>query len=397
MIKKSIFNIHPHYISLKNNLCKIFIITMLSINNIIFISFAEELPKNEVETMKSDILYLNSLDENEELKSKFQPIIENIFLNRNTAILAKDSEGLKEFYDLNKKVGLWAYENEAKKIQYFSNWCDKQGANFTKINSIIKVSKVNEKEKDVYTVICYACTKFTYAYEDEPTVENTFKLGTCHYINLKKDSDKYVISKEWYTDPLADSLELENIKCDEIKETILAHKCPEYNIDERTQKAIDYAHTYCGISEEEGHLFKYNKDYKNFNPDGGDCANFASQILYEGGGFKKNDIWNYRGKSSTKAWVNAQGFKNYLVNSGRASYIAKGSYCNTYKDSFQLRPGDIVAYEKKGRITHVSTVTGLDSKGYPLVTCHNTDRMLVPYDLGWSNSNIKFHFIDVHY
>ena len=120
MIKKSIFNIHPHYISLKNNLCKIFIITMLSINNIIFISFAEELPKNEVETMKSDILYLNSLDENEELKSKFQPIIENIFLNRNTAILAKDSEGLKEFYDLNKKVGLWAYENEAKKIQYFS-------------------------------------------------------------------------------------------------------------------------------------------------------------------------------------------------------------------------------------------------------------------------------------
>ena len=108
-------------------------------------------------------------------------------------------------------------------------------------------------------------------------------------------------------------------------------------------------------------------------------------------------VWNYCNKSATGAWINAQGFKNYLINSGRGSYIAKGYYCDTYKAAFNLRPGDIVAYEKKGRITHVSTVTGLDSKGYPLVTCHNTDRMLVPYDLGWSNSNIKFHFIDVHY
>ena len=62
-----------------------------------------------------------------------------------------------------------------------------------------------------------------------------------------------------------------------------------------------------------------------------------------------------------------------------------------------LRPGDFVAYEKGGRITHVSTVTGMDSKGYPLVTCHNTDRLLVPWDLGWSNKTIRFHLIRVHY
>ena len=336
-------------------------------------------------------------DDNDELKQQFQPLIENIFLNRNSAILTRDCEGLKEFYDLDKKVGKWAYENEVTKTKYFTNWCEKQSVSFTRINSIIKVSKVNEIEKDTYNVICYACTKFCYSYEDEPNIENYFKLGTCHYINLKKDNDKYIIIKEWYTDPLADSLELDNINCSEIKTTILSHTKPDFTIDERTQKAIDYAHEYCGISDNEEHLFKYNKEYKNFNPDGGDCANFASQIMFEGGGFKKNDIWNYCNKSATQAWINAQGFKNYLINSGRGSYIAKGYYCETYKDSFNLRPGDIVAYEKKGRITHVSTVTGLDSKGYPLVTCHNTDRMLVPYDLGWSNSNIKFHFIDVHY
>ncbi len=325
--------------------------------------------------------------ENSELKNQFQPLIENIFLNRNCAILTRDCEGLKTFYDLNKKVCKWAYESEVTKTKYFTNWCKKQCVSFTKINSTIKVSKVKEIEKDVYNVICYADTKFCYSYEDEPNIENYFKLGTCHYINLKKDGDKYIIIKEWYTDPLADSLNLDNLECDEIKNTILSHKKPDFTIDERTQKAIDYAHEYCGISNNEEHLFKYNKNYKNFNPDGGDCANFASQIMFEGGGFKKNSTWNYCNKSATNAWINAQGFKNYLINSGRGSYIAKGYYSDTYKDAFNLRPG----------ITHVSTVTGLDSKGYPLVTCHNTDRMLVPYDLGWSNSDIKFHFIDVHY
>lgn len=361
-------------------------------------TFAFTFSNRDILLIKKELLEVSDdKNSNDELKAQFQPLIENIFLNRNSAILTRDCEGLKLFYDLDKKVGKWAYENEVTKTKYFTNWCEKQCVSFTKINSTIKVSKVTEKEKDLYNVICYACTNFCYSYEDEPTIENYFKLGTCHYINLKKDNDRYIIVKEWYTDPLADSLDLENIKCDEIKNTILSHKRPEFTIDERTQKAIDYAHEYCGISDNEEHLFKYNKNYKNFNPDGGDCANFASQIMFEGGGFKKNDVWNYYNKSATKAWVNAQGFKNYLINSGRGSYITKGYYCETYKDSFNLRPGDIVAYEKRGRITHVSTVTGLDSKGYPLVTCHNTDRMLVPYDLGWSNSNIKFHFIDVHY
>lgn len=372
-------------------------ILILSTLNTLTVNALESPNPNISNIQESFTDVYSDTDNNDELKQQFQPLIENIFLNRNSAILTKDCEGLKVFYDLNKKVGKWAYEKEVTKTKYFTNWCEKQCVSFTKINSIIRVSKVKEIEKDVYNVICYACTKFCYSYEDEPNIENYFKLGTCHYINLRKDGDKYIIIKEWYTDPLADSLDLGNMECTEIKSTILSHKKPDLTIDERTQKAIDYAHEYCGISDNEEHLFKYNKNYKNFNPDGGDCANFASQIMFEGGGFKKNSTWNYCNKSATQAWINAQGFKNYLINSGRGSYIAKGYYCDTYKDSFNLRPGDIVAYEKKGRITHVSTVTGLDSKGYPLVTCHNTDRMLVPYDLGWSNSNIKFHFIDVHY
>lgn len=333
----------------------------------------------------------------DEVKKEFKDLLESLFAQRNAAIVADDTELLKGFYDLNIKVSLWAYESEAKKTDYLINWSEKQAVKFTDIKSMVKIRKVAEKEPNLYGVICDVATDFNYSYIDTPGEINHFRLGTNHYLNLKKIEDRYIITKEWYTDPFADSLDLNNLKSDEIKEFILNQQAPYFTPNERIEKAIEYAHTYCGVSENEEFTFKYNTKYKDHNPDGGDCANFASQILFESGGFKKNSSWNYSGKDGTKAWLNAQGFKNYMVNSGRASYIAKGSYQQTYKAAFNMRPGDFVAYEKKGRITHVSTVTGFDSKGYPLVTCHNTNRLLVPYDLGWSNDNIKFHLIHVHY
>lgn len=333
----------------------------------------------------------------DELKDEFKILLEDLFKLRNCSVVDGDCEGLKSFYDLNIKVSLWAYESEAKKTKYLLNWSEKQGVKFTNLKSLVKIRKVAEKEPGLYGIICDVATDFNYSYLNSLDKNNHFRLGTNHYINLKKENDRYIITKEWYTDPFADSLNLDNLKSDEIKNYISNQSFRNFNANERLTKAIEYAHKYCGVSTDEDFTFKYNNKYKNHNPDGGDCANFASQILHEGGGFKKNSIWNYSGHDGSKSWLNAQGFKNYMIGSGKASYISKGSYNQTYKAAFKMVPGDFVAYEKKGRITHISTVTGLDSNGYPLVTCHNTDRLLVPYDLGWSNSTITFHLIHVHY
>lgn len=351
-----------------------------------------ECPEEATETLN------DTKPTSDELKKEFDALIKDLFIKRNISVVCGDCEGLKDFYDLKVKVSQYAYESELKKTQYLQNWSGKQAVVFKDLDSIVKVRKVNEREPGLFGVICDVITEFNYYYTDSPDVINTFRLGTNHYLNLKKSDDRYIITKEWYTDPFADSLNLNNIKTEEVRKFILSKEAPEYTPSEKVLKAIDYAHNYCGASTNEASMFKYNSaKYKNHNPDGGDCANFASQILHEGGGFKKNGVWNYAGKEGSKAWLNAQGFKNYMVGSGRASLIAKGSYQQVYKAAYNLRPGDFVAYEKKGRIVHISTVTGLDSKGYPLVTCHNTDRLLVPYDLGWSNENITFHLVHTHY
>ena len=337
------------------------------------------------------------IDEDDQIKQQYQLLLQNLFDYRNKAILEQNEEILKELYDTDKKTGLWAYEHEVEKMKYLKNWSSKQGVTFNDIKTKVKIRKVKEKETDLYGIICNVATDYNYSYENEKDVKNIFRIGTEHYLNVKIKDNQYIITKEWYTDPFADSLNLENIKSDDIRSYILAQQKPDIQLTQEQQKAIDYAHRYCGVSTEEEYEFKFNREYKNFNPDGGDCANFASQIMYESGRFKKNSIWNYNNRDGTKAWVNAQGFKNYILNSGRGSLICKGSYEETYKESYNLRPGDFVAYEKGGRITHVSTVTGMDSKGYPLVTCHNTDRLLVPWDLGWSNKTIRFHLIRVNY
>lgn len=346
---------------------------------------------------EQNVIYINNKNY-DKISKEYELYLENLFDYRNKAIMDKDENILKELYDTDIKFGLWAYEHEIKKMQYLENWSEKQGVNFNNIKAKVKINKIREREENLYGIICTVCTEYKYSYKDSPDVENSFKIGTQHYLHVSNRDNQNIITKEWYTDPFADSLNLENIKSSDIRDFIALQKRAELNLTAEQQKAIEYAHKYCGAATKlKNKIYCTNTKYKDFNCDGGDCANFASQIMYESGKFSKNPTWNYESGHATKAWVNAQGFKNYLVYSGRGSYIAKGNYEQVYKQAYNLRPGDIIGYEKKGRITHVSTVTGIDSKGYPLVTCHNTDRLLVPWDLGWSDKTINFHLIKVNY
>jgi hypothetical protein len=168
-------------------------------------------------------------------------------------------------------------------------------------------------------------------------------------------------------------------------------------LSERRLSAVAYADLYCGAASDGRNEYRYNRNYTNYNDLGGDCANFASQVLFEGGGFSKTGVWNYRAGKGSRAWVNAQAFRNFITWSGRGSQIAKGKYANIYQAAYSLRPGDIVAYAKKGKVTHIAVVTGLDSAGYPLVSCHNADRSRVPFDIGWDYGETTFILIHMNY
>jgi hypothetical protein len=342
-------------------------------------------------------VYVKALEDPVFTKEEVINGIEQIFQSRNKAILQEDVEIIESMYDTNTKYGTWAFEHEIQKMKYVKNWAEKQGVKFIDITPQVVVRRLTGKDNK-FSANLLCSTEYKYIYEDQPDVINKSRIGTYHNLQLINKEGVWIITKEWYTDPFADSLNINNLKVDSIKQHILSQSSRDLStINNRRLKVVEYAQQYCGAASEEQYGFKYNKKYKDFNPQGGDCANFASQILFEGAKFKKNSTWNYAKGNATRAWVNADGFKAYMVGSGRASVIAYGSYEKVYKQSYKLLPGDFVAYEKKGDITHISVVTGADSRGYSLVSCHNTDRHKVPWDLGWSDKNIKFWLVRVHH
>lgn len=333
----------------------------------------------------------------EELKKEAVEFINALFIARNKAIINQDLSMVEHFYNKKTRYGLWAYEYEERKMKYIKDWGEKQGAIFTDITPQILIRKVKGDENCI-SINLSCSTEYNYYYEGDEENINSSRIGTYHIIQMTKKDGEWIILKEWYKDPFGDSLDTKKLKSDDIKKYILSQQPRDFsNINERRKKCVAYGLEYSGAGNEEGTGFNYNKKYRNYNSEGGDCADFASQMLYEGGGFKMNSAWNVDKMGATRAWVNADGFKDYMINSGRAYVIASGKYDKVYKASYKLLPGDFVAYEKKGDIIHISMVTGADSKGYTLVTCHNTDRRQVPWDLGFSNNNIRYYLVHVSY
>ncbi len=324
-------------------------------------------------------------------------IIGKIFRLRNQCILNKDFDKLKTLFFTEEKNGRWAYEFEVQRSEYLSNWAIKQGALFTDISSDIIIKSVKQVGRG-YSFYILTSSEYTYVYQDSPETHNNFRLGAHHSIDLipSEDENEWVISREWYDDPLLDLIDMNGVT-DELTAYITGHAPIDTSgISEQRMAAVQYADTYSGSASDGSNNYAYNSEYSNYNALGGDCANFASQVLLAGG-FKKNVTWNYAGGKGSRAWVNAQALKNFLVYSGRASVLAKGSYKEIYQYAYSLQPGDIVAYVKKGKVTHVSVVTGADTKGYPLVSCHNLDRNRAPWDMGWSGDNITFILLNLNY
>lgn len=150
------------------------------------------------------------------------------------------------------------------------------------------------------------------------------------------------------------------------------------------RKAVSYANTYWS---------SYNSTYPNYNPCGGDCANFVSQCLRAGGEtddgtwYTRSGVGCQKKSSSTgsTAWVNNQGLRNWTINTSRGRAVSTIG---------ELGRGDIVNYDWTGNgvFDHVAIITNSASM---LVTAHNSNRYNVPWSMGAKKH--RFTWILGHY
>lgn len=348
-------------------------------------------------------------------KEELQDIIEKMYNNRSAAFINGDMTNLKNDFDISQKYGQWSLEQEIRRGKYIQEWSSARGMCFTNITSKVRVKKVYPAKENI-RIALDETYNFQYVYNNdvEPIVNN-FAVGLRHTVVLKPSGETLKIYSDWYTDCFQDALKaynanIENVKVHQQPIFILGNCSKTYDVTTKGRfnrlKAAEYADKYCGIANGNGNNFKYNKKYRDYTGIGGDCTNFASQILgdKEGGALKQDGTWRCDGSSNgSSAWVNADAFRNYLLYSGKAALIKKGTFKElTLPNSnspcgivSKLELGDLVCYAKGSNMDHFAIVTGWDSHGYPLVNSHTTDRYHVPWDLGWGDDGIYFHLIHI--
>lgn len=325
-------------------------------------------------------------------------VLDTFFYERNEILLNGNTDELKPMYASNERNSRWALELETNRSKYLKAWAERQGIRFTGISSDLNIKKTRKVGRG-YAFYVMVSTTYTYVYENMPEKENLFRIGTYHSLDLIPGSGEgtWVISREWYLDPFQDSLSQKAEDVEEIRAYITAQTERDFSgISEMRRKAVEYADLYAGAASDGQNGYAYNEEYPNFNSRGGDCSNYVSQSLHESG-FSTGRGWNYTSNSASRSWCNAAGLQGYLVWSGRAYAVAQGSFGKVYQAAYQLVPGDVIAYVEKGKVVHMALVTGADSRGYPLVNTHTTDRYRVPWDLGWNDDDIKFILMKVNY
>ena len=122
------------------------------------------------------------------------------------------------------------------------------------------------------------------------------------------------------------------------------------------EKACTYAETFALTS---------NPEYFSYDNIGGDCTNFASQILHAGG-LSTNSVW----KPYSNAWLRVEELYSYLMNN-------KLAYKTTYA---KFSRGTLIQFNtpKLGHFFHTGFITHELSNGEYLYCCHSYNKLNYP-------------------
>lgn len=325
-------------------------------------------------------------------KQEIETFINHLFHERSHHLVHPD-RSLSTYYDTDSKGGRHALAMQNNRATYLHEWAAKREMAITESQSRLRIRGIKFRGEQVKLTLGHS-QKITYAYHDNPLIKQWFGLGTWHVMTLVKKDHRWMVSKEWFLDPLE-----ENPKKIPAGRPTLPPS-PRSTISNQRydrDRAVAYADKYAGLAWGAGNEGKYNGKYKNYNHLGGDCTNFASQVLgdpKEGGGLNMRSPWRYHYNSGgTRTWVQTDAFKQFLLHSGYGQRIASGYYEDLVKSTdkhphsamWELASGDLIAHVMHNDVDHFSIVTGFDDHGYPLVNSHTADRYRAPFDLGWDN------------
>ena len=346
----------------------------------------EEIPKKETSFIKTFVNNTNGVID-EELKHTIIDFFDIYYLT------------MKELNQYNVSY-LFKDQNEAFVMQESLEFLVKsrlEQRNDLRLDNCsynLKVTKYDQNE-NVYKLTIIEDSSFNFNFMKDITshtygVENTFEFEKTNdkYLIVKynKQADFYNIiasnigedyNKETISNVATEAITIASSQAandksyyDSMKE-IPTKKC-DHKYDR--EKAVSYALKW---------ITSRNPEYGNFDAYGGNCQNYASQILRNGG--IPNDVKGYyrfkyyssvpdeseNSIGRTPSWAGVTQFYTYAKNNSGVSGLCSAVDLNYYYGE----NGDLIQFGYKDSYTHTSVITGVvskDGKVLDLLTSSNT-------------------------
>lgn len=310
--------------------------------------------------------------------------LEQVFSRRSQGLLTdQNAPPLAQDYLAGSSTAQWAFAHEQSKIESVRLWADSRGIRIVEARPSLRIKLLHSSDDRARFYVAQSLA-LGYIYAGDQQV-NRFGVGSRHIVHLQRVEDRWVIRLEWYSDPLGGDNEVPASASDsqgDKVEPVGGSSVPVAWRGYDREKAVQYADMYCGLAAGCGNNHHYNRRYRDYSGEGGNCSNFASQTLRAGG----LNVWLI---------TRVDRLVHSLTGSGRAGVVFRGRFPASWKRSVKagrfpekLQKGDLIAYQMRGKMEHVAIVTGYDSRGYPLVNSHTIDRYHVPFDLGWDRKTV---------
>jgi hypothetical protein len=354
-------------------------------------------------TERVNAIHANEGSEKEEIEA----VLIHIFEQRANVMINQNVHELEAHYLTNQQVSRYAYRNEKNRVNYVNKWADKRAIRLVAAQSNIRIVRLKTKG-DTAIVSLDQSLKISYDYLNKIVPIQSFGVGTRNFMTLKKINGKWKIYREWYLDPLDENP-------NKIAETsdglspFIPNKAEVSNGEKYNRlRAVSYANKYAGAAWGAGNNHRYNRKYSDYTGKGGDCTNFASQVIgdKEAGGLPMTYAWRYAKRDgATQSWIRTDSFSEFILYNGYGELVSKGDFAHIVTPTKKhphgaishLQPGDLIGHIIEGNdIDHFSIVVGFDEYGYPLVNSHTADRYRAPFDLGWDR-NTKYLLIHIKY
>jgi hypothetical protein len=240
----------------------------------------------------------------------------------------------------------------------------------------------------------------------------TSKVATTHKVTLVLMHGRWLVADDRYNDPLNVALAADHVTPATAQPAPPARPAQQRAITSGTAASVSYARAKAAAYADK-YWNSYNPKYVNYNPSGGDCANFVSQSMYdiaEGADAPaQNPYWYYNYGDTNPSTASPQDWRYapsqhdfFLQNPLGATYTygtqqAAGTASATLaKDQSSMQRGDVFYYDftVDGLIDHTTIQVAALSDGTSLIDAHNTNRYHTRYDLGTSTA--KIYLVHIH-